>query len=65
MKTTMTLVFTVLANCALALTETIDGVTWQYYIDSSSGGAVIEHPNAKEFPDWRPPAAVSGDVATG
>ena len=64
MKTTMTLVFTVLANCALALTETIDGVTWQYYIDSSSGGAVIEHPNAKEFPDWRPPAAVSGDVAT-
>ena len=63
-KIMVAVVFACFANCAFALTETIDGVTWQYYIDSSSGGAVIENPDAKQFPDMRPPAAVSGDVST-
>ena len=39
MKTTMTLVFTVLANCAFALTETIEGVEWTY--TKRNGGAIL------------------------
>ena len=39
MKTIMTVVFTVFASCALALTETIDGVTWTY--TKRNGGAIL------------------------
>lgn len=38
MKTIMTLVFTVLSSCALAETETIDGVSWTFRL---SGGEAI------------------------
>ena len=46
MKFLLTIGFCVIANFAFALTETIDGITWNYYV--SEGAAILEYPNIRE-----------------
>ncbi|MBO7684672.1 MAG: chitobiase/beta-hexosaminidase C-terminal domain-containing protein [Kiritimatiellae bacterium] len=45
MKIMVAVVLAVLANCAFALTETVDGVTWNYY--TSGGNAILEYPDIR------------------
>lgn len=46
MKIILTIGFCILANYVFALSETIDGITWSYYV--KNGYAILEHPNTRK-----------------
>ena len=58
MKSTKVMVvvaLVVLANCAFALTETVDGITWYYYVNKDNE-VVLEYPNIRTSDDIQLPA---------
>lgn len=46
MKMIMLVLANVLASCAFALTEIVDGITWNYYV--KNGYAMLEHPDTRK-----------------
>ena len=51
----------VLASCAFALTETVNGVKWDYYI-TPDGNAVLEYPGIRDLKS-RPPVMPTGIIS--